>query len=1035
MLCDLVGSTALSGQLDPEDLRELILGYQHTVVGEITHFEGHIARFMGDGVLAYFGWPRAHEDEAERSVRAGLAVTAAVAKLSTPDGTTLAARVGIATGLVVVGDLIGEGAAQEEAAVGETPNLAARLQGLAEPGTVAISDATRRLCGELFELEAFGEQHLKGIARPVKVYSVRGARATKSRYRAHHAGKVLPLIGREHELALIMEHWQQINDGEGQMILLTGEAGIGKSRVLLAVGDALKGQPHYRINYQCSPYHTDSALYPVIQQLIRAGNFVATDNVEAKLDKLEALLGLALAEPRQIAPLIAALLGIDGEHRYGKLGLTPQQQRTRTLQALVGQFAGLAQQQPVLFLLEDAHWIDPTTLELIELSLEAVSQVQVMMLITARPVFEHRFDGHPTVTRLVLNRLGRKPCIAIIKRLSGNKALPEAVLDEIIAKTDGVPIFVEELTKTVLESGLLRVTDRAFVLDGLLPPLAIPASLHDSLLARLDRLGPIKEIAQLAACIGRKFDFPLIAAVADRSETDLLAALDRLASAELIFRRGTPLEARYTFKHALVQEAAYNSLLRAKRQQLHARIARELEQHFPETVEKEPELLAQHYSGAGLYQQAIAYWQKAGEYAVQRSANLEAVEHLTKGLDVIVHLPDESERTHRELALQAQLGQALIATKGYGAPETARCFERARELAEQVGDSPQLFPVLYGCWVYRVTWAEYPTARQMAERFLSLAKRRAETSAVLTGHRMLGFSLSCLGDFAGARENFEQVLALYQPRQHTLAFHYGQDPKAAGASMLAWNLWHLGYPDRAVQVCDEAVAYARDLNHTNTRGYVETFGAVRIQLFRRDREGVERYVNSVMALCEEQKLPFWVGFIKAFEGWTLIEQGRYQTAIDTIGEGLAAFDSTNTLMFKPHSYALLAQAYAGCHRTDDSLRLLDDALALADSTAEHWISAELHRLKGEVLLRTGGGANTTTAAESCFQQSLALARERSAKSWELRTATSLARLWHDQDKHREAVDLLAPVYGWFTEGFDTPDLQDAKSLLEKLSSS
>ena len=1034
LFADLVGSTELSVQLDPEDLRELIVSYQNAVVGEISRYEGYVARFMGDGVLAYFGWPRAHEDNAERAVRAGLALVSAVAGMPTPSGAPMAARVGIATGVVVVGDLIGEGASQEEAAVGDTPNLAARLQGLAQRGCVVISDSTRQLLGEQFELVELEPQSLKGLPDPVPAFTVLHERSVESCFEAHHTKGLSPLIGRQQELALLMDRWNQVVAGEGQLVLLTGEAGIGKSRIAQAFMEALTGDTHVRVRYQCSPFHTESMLYPTIQQLGRAAAFDVQDTAETRLDKLERALTPSETGDTESIVLLADLLGIETESRYKSLELTPQQKRDRTLETLVAQLIGLARQRPVLWIIEDVHWMDPTTGELVERVLDQISRTQVLVLMTARPIFQSSVRGHPHVTQLTLNRLGRSYSEQIVRRLSRGKILPDEILEEIAAKTDGVPLFVEELTKTVLESGLLRETEDAFVLDVPLPPLAIPASLHDSLLARLDRLAPIKEIAQTAACIGREFSYELLSEVGGLAESELRKGLESLVAAELVFRRGAPPTARYIFKHALVQDATYNSLLRSKRQQLHARIAQALERGHPDTVENEPELLAHHCRGAGLYEQAITYWQKAGQRGVQRSANTEAVAHLRKGLELIDRLEDVSVGAQRELALQAQLGPALIAARGYGARETAQCFERARELTERVGDSPELFPVLYGCWVNKLTWAEYPTVRTMADQFLQAARQHGDRGAILTGHRILGFSLSCLGDFAEARENFEHVLSLYSPQEHaSLAFRYGQDPKAAGASMLGWNLWHLGYPTQAVRVCDQAVDYAIELNHMNTRGYVETFGAVRIQLFRRDRAGVQRYVDSMTALCEEQKLVFWVGYIRAFEGWLLAEQGRHHEAIDTIKEGLASFDRTGTALFKPHSHALLAQAYAGCQRIDESLRSLDDAMVTANSTSEHWITAELYRLKGEILLQTGGGSNVTAVAESWFRKSLAFSRERSAKSWELRAATSLARLWRNSDKSAQARALLEPVYEWFTEGHDNADLEDAQVLLEEMS--
>jgi class 3 adenylate cyclase len=603
MFIDLVGSTALSAQLDPEDMSKVIRAYQNAVAGEITRFEGHVAKFMGDGVLAYFGWPRAHEDEAERAVRAGLAVGAAVALLPTPAGEPLAARVGIATGLVVVGDLVGEGAAQEQAVVGDTPNLAARLQSAAEPGMVVIADATRRLLGDVFELRHLGALTLKGIQETTPAFAVLGERALESRFAVRQGGGVAPIVGRDQELALLLERWRQAQGGEGQVVLLTGEAGIGKSRLTEALVETIVAEPHFLLRYQCSPYYADSPLYPVIQHLGFAAGFAPDDSTELRLERLEALLARATDDIAEAAPLMSALLGINGEARYGVLALTPQQRRKRTLAVLIEQLAGLARSRPVLWVVEDAHWIDPTTLELIELALDRVQGASVMTLITARPTFVPAFASHPVVTRLALNRLARAATQAIVLRITRGKRLPDILLDEIAARTDGVPLFVEEMTKAVIESGALREGSDAYHRGGPLSTLAIPTTLHDTLMARLDRLQPVKEVAQTASVIGRSFDHGTIVALAGLLEPDIAEAMRKLVEAELVFRRGTPPDASYLFKHALVRDAAYESLLKAKRIALHARLLDVLEARG----DAAPQVKAQHAEAAGLAERALAY--------------------------------------------------------------------------------------------------------------------------------------------------------------------------------------------------------------------------------------------------------------------------------------------------------------------------------------------------------------------------------------------------------------------------------------------
>jgi class 3 adenylate cyclase/tetratricopeptide (TPR) repeat protein len=791
MFVDLVGSTALAARLDPEEMQALLRAYQDAVAGGITRFGGQAAKYMGDGVLAYFGWPRAHEDEAERAVRAGLAIAGAVPTLATPAGGPLAARIGIATGLVMVGDLVGEGGAREEAVVGETPNVAARLQALAEPGGVLVSEATRRLVGGLFDLKDLGPQALKGIDAPARAFAVRGERAVDDRFAARQAGAPLPLVGREHEFGLLLDRWRLAKSGEGQAVLLSGEPGIGKSRIVLALRERLRAEPRASVRYNCSPFHASSALHPAIEQLTRAAGFAPGDDTATRLAKLEALVAEA-ADPGEALPYLVDLLGLPPDARHAPPPLTPQERKSRTLRALLTQLQGLARRSPVLLVLEDAHWCDPTTLELFDRTIERIASLPVLLVVTFRPEFRPPWAGHPHVTSLALSRLGRTEAGAIVAEIAGGRALPADLLDTIVARTDGVPLFVEELTKAVLEAGLMREEGGRYVLDGPLPPLAIPDTLQGSLLARLDRLGPVREVAQVGAVIGREFGHELLAAVAPLEGAALDDALRQLAAAELVFRRGEPPEATYVFKHALVQDAAYASLLKSRRRELHARVVRALEEKFPDILAAKPEMAARHYTAAGLAADAISCWLRAGQLALQRSAMKEAIAQLTQGLELLPDLPVGPDRDRNGVDLHLALGNALIAA-GTGAPGIARNYARAAELCERTGDSSKLVAALYGLMTFHFSRAELTSAGEVAARALAAADRGDDVYAQAAGHFAVGWVDTALGRVRAAEAHLERAIALLgaTPRAPLLET-YGVDLLVISLAYLSWTLFASG---------------------------------------------------------------------------------------------------------------------------------------------------------------------------------------------------------------------------------------------------
>jgi class 3 adenylate cyclase/predicted ATPase len=1017
LFADLVASTALSRRLDPEEMREVLRAYQNAVAGEVARFEGHVAKLMGDGVLAYFGWPRAHEDDAERAVRAGLSIVEAVPRLATPAGEPLAARVGIASGLVVVGDLVGEGAAREEAVVGETPNLAARLQEVAAPGTVVVADGTRRLLGDVFELRPLGPTRLKGFAHPLEVFQALRERPAGSRFEAHQAGRPRPMVGRDQELALVLERWRRAGAGEGQAVLLVGEAGIGKSRLVRAVLDAVEGEAHTALRYQCSPHHTGTALWPVVRQLGLTAGLEPADTEATKLDKLEALLrqGQETEEVGEAAPLVAALLGIDAGARYPALGLTPQQQRTRTLAALVGQLLGLARRRgPVLMVLEDAHWIDPTTLELIGQTLDRIADASVLMLLTTRPDNQPALGGHPHVTRLTLNRLGRGATEAIVARLAGGRGLPPEVLGEIAARTDGVPLFVEELTKAVLEAGAGAAL--------------IPASLHASLMARLDRVPGVKEVAQAAACVGREFAYPLLAAVAPVPEPELRAALDRLIAAELVFARGEPPEASYSFKHALVCDAAHESLLRSRRKEMHRAIAEAMRGGR----EAAPEVIAHHYREAGDPDRAVAHLLVAGRRAAERSADVEAVGHLRAALGMLQSLPHDEANRRRELELLLALSGPLIATRGYAAPETAEVFGRARRLCEALGDRHRLFPVLYGEWLHFHTGLA-KGALPAAEQYLELARKDGGTIPRLTGHRLMSLALCCRGLFAEALREAEAGLALYDPVAHRgLCLELGQDPYVPLMSIgVGWSAWFLDAPGRSREASAAALRRAREVGHLNTLAYALHMAAVRAW-FERDAGEVAGLAGELATSAEAQVMPLWLVWGRMLLGWARMHEGAGPEGLSRMRRTLREVEASGHVTFRPFHLSMLAEAASLVGEAGLALAMVEEALSLVGTIDERFWEPELHRQRGEILATSSTLSSPPRAAEEALETAIALARGWRAGSLELRAAISLARLRSGRGEPRRAHDLLAPVYARFAAEVETHDRQEAKRLLDTL---
>ena len=1033
MFSDLVGSTALSARMDPEDLREVISAYQKCVAETVGRFGGFVAKYMGDGVLIYFGYPQAHEDDAERALRAGLELVAAVSDLKTH--APLQTRVGIATGLVVVGDLIGSGASQEQAIVGETPNLAARLQSIAEPNSVVIAESTRKLVGDLFELEELGAQDLKGISGPVRAWAALRPATIESRFDALHATGLTELVGREEELELLLRRWAKANTGEGQVVLLSGEPGIGKSRLTAALMERLANEPHTRLRYFCSPQHTDSALYPIIGQMERAAGFLHDDMPQAKLDKLDAVLAQT-ATSKNDAGFLAEMLSLPNDGRYPVLDLSPQQRRQRTLEALKTQMEALARQKPLLMIFEDAHWSDPTSLEAFGRTMGRIKSLPVLLIVTYRPEFEPAWVGEPHVTALTLNRLTERDIAAMIDRVAGNKALPAAIWQDIIERTDGVPLFVEEMTKAVLEAKSLAAAAEAVAMVPQ-PALAVPASLHASLMARLDRLGHAKELAQIGAAIGREFSHTLLVEVARRPEAETASALDRLVTAGLLFRQGVPPHATYLFKHALVQDAAYGTLLREPRRALHARIAETLEGSFAEIAENQPEVLARHCNEAGLNEKAARFWGKAGQRSLERSALVEAIEQLTRALVAIAALPGTPALRHEQIRLQIALIAPLTHVKGHAAPEIKAAIERARVLIEQaeaLGEPPEdpllLFAVLVGFWVTKYAAFDGNAMCELGEQFLALAEKQPTTPPLRMGHHMMGLSLMCTGNLVGGRTHLNRSIALYDPaRDRPLATRFASDSRVASLSFRSVASWLLGYPDAARTDTNHAIQDAREMRHAGSLMTALVYAPL-VHTQCGAYATAQAETDELATLAEEKNAAIWKASTLIHRGYVLAQTGTASEAARVINSAINAMQATGATLWLPLHLSYLSKAQAELGQFDDAWHSLGRALSVIETTKERWFEAEVNRRAGDVALLTP--RPDRAKAEAYFERALSVARAQQAKSLELRAAMSLARLWRDQGKVQQARELLAPVYGWFTEGFDTRDLKEAKALLEEL---
>ena len=1020
MFCDLVGSTALSTRLDPEDLREVIAAYHARTAEVVTRFGGYVAKYMGDGVLVYFGYPEANEDDAANAVRAGLALVEGAHEV----------RVGLATGLVVVGELIGAGEAQERNVVGETPNLAARLQSAAAPNTVVVAATTRRLAGDLFEYEAIEPAKLKGFQDPVSAWRVLRERSFASRFEALRSASVTPLVGRQEEMELLQRRWQQLKDGEGRVVLLAGEPGIGKSRLTAALEDQIEHEAHICLRYFCQPHHHGSALQPIVAQLQHVAGFARDDTPADKRAKLERLLAPEAANGAAEIELFAELLGL-ADASLPAADHDPQRKRRRILTALVERLEALARRAPVLMLFEDVHWADPTSVELLTLTIELLQTLPVLLVITFRPDYQPPWTGQPHVTMLTLNRLSQRDRTILVDHITGGRKLPPGLLDQIVARTDGVPLFVEELTKSMLESEQLQEAGGQYVLDQPAQSLAIPTTLQASLMARVDRLGSAREVLQIGAAIGREFSYDVLAAVAGLPDAVLQDALIRLTEAELVFLRGTPPNATYTFKHALVQDTGYSTMLRGRRQQLHSAIALVLEKRYPEVVNATPEVVAQQFERAGQNQKAIAYWRQAGERDLRRFAMKELIAHYCNALRLVTAMPDTPERSSLELGVCLGLGMAQQIGIGPTAKEAETHYQRALTLSRALPNrGRERFLATWGTWFSATMTGRTAEAFQLADDLVAIARELDDSGLLLEAFHARTPGLMRIPDFAAIGESAREAISLYDRERHRDHAYYfgGHDARVCSISFHALSLWGLGFPEQARRMAWRCIDDARDLGHTFSIAHGLNMGGLTLLLLR-DLEACRAVADELYPLAERNKFPWPLIYAKFQRGWLAAQAGDREAGIEQM---LEAANGAPAAVLQPIVLTLIAEQQMLAGRFDDAMGSLDRTMAETVGQSNRFYEAETSRMRGEVLLAQS--PDNAAEAEAAFRHALAVATRQANRPLALGGALSLARLLRSDARRAEARNLLGPIYGAFTEGFDEPDLQAAKALLAELDS-
>ena len=1032
MFCDLVGSTAISARLDPEDLSSVIGAFQKACVSAVTAFGGSIAKYMGDGALVYFGYPEAHEDDAERAVRAGLALLDTIAAMRLPLPVRPQVRVGIATGLVVVGELIGEGGAQERVAVGETLNLAARIQAVASPDSVVVAELTCRLAGVAFDYEDLGPHELKGIPDATRLWRVTGESGTRGRFDSRTAKGLTPLVGRAEEIGLLRRRWDYAKEGDGQLVLLSAPAGFGKSRLTQSFREHLDDSSITCLQYFGSPFHVNSPFLPFIRQLERAAGIVRTDTAAQKLDKLESILEGSAESRIEDVSLLAALMSIPFGERYPRLQITELVQKQRTMELLEEQLVLISRRGPVLVVFEDAHWIDPSSLELMNSAIRRVASLPVMIIVTHRPEFPPPWLdlGHATV--LKLNQLGRSQVVELIHKAAGGKILPEVIIEQIASKSQGVPLFIEEITRSILESGDLDESGDRYVLRQSIREFTIPSTLQDSLIARLDRLGSAKDVVLTASIIGREFSYELIEAVSSASQATLLADLGRLVQSDLLEQHGVPPQLRYTFKHALIRDAAFQSVLKSRRRELHQRIAEVLTNRFPEVAITEPELLAHHYTEANVVDRALACWRQAADRAVARLAYVEALGHVDKAMTLIATLPEGIKRDEWELSFLVIEGPSRMALDGWDSPAAERLYEEARTVAERLGRPAEVFRSIWGLWMGAHSSGQHVRAHELYRKIFGLLGQTNDPEYVVQAHHAGGSQMVAEGVPRVALAHVDQLLTNYRVDVHgNLSLIYGaHDPACCSLGMRALSLAMLGHLDDALTESERALELSERLGHKPSISHTHLFRAELSIILNRSEEAAA-HLNTSISLSKKYSLAAYLNAADLMHGLVRALRGEIEEGVGQAEAALITLMSVPTRRFHlPIRIAIVGRAKMVGGDVDGALALFDTALEAASSTGERWYEPELLRLKAEMLLAQPEQQAAT--AERCLAAAITLAQKQETKLWELRAATALAGLWKQQGRRVEARDLLVPVVGWFTQALDTADVEGANTLLNEL---